>query len=184
MLAFLYRNLQPATQARVSVIQGDMAAFHLDLAFGLVLLPCNTFSTLDVAGRLSTLERIYAHLRPGGIFAASLPNPVQLRQASRQSAPEIEETFPHPIDGEPVQVSSAWKRTSHDFQLTWIYDHLLPDGRVERHLAQVRHSLAGVETYLEELQQAGLMTLHLFGDFDRSPFDGDSPSLIWVAVKK
>jgi hypothetical protein len=161
-----------------------MAAFHLGLTFGLVLLPCNTFSTLDAAGRQSTLERTYAHLRPGGIFAASLPNPVQLRQASRQSAPEVEETFLHPVDGEPVQVSSAWKRSSRDFQLTWIYDHLLPDGRVERHCAQVRHSLVGMETYLEELQQAGLKILHLFGDFDRSPFDGDSPNLILVAAKK
>lgn len=184
MLASLLHNLTGQEQPPPCVLQGDMTNFHLAVCFRLILLPCNTFSTLSTAGRRSTLERIQEHLAPDGRFVASLPNPRLLAQLPTWSEAEVEEVFPHPLDGEPVQVSSTWKRTRQHFTLTWHYDHLLPDGRVERLSAHVQHHLAPVETYLAELQDAGFSAVELFGDFDRSPYSPDSPYLLLVAGRK
>lgn len=181
MLAVLNQNLTPDLQPPVHVLQADLTAFHLGIQFALILMSCNTFSTLPANKRLSTLALVRQHLLPGGLFAASLPNPAVTRHLPRNADPEVEETFPHPLDGEPVQVSSAWERTSHHFIIHWHYDHLLPDGRVERQSAQARHYLTSTETYLEELSATSMKVMHLYGDFDRSAYTSVSPYLILVA---
>ena len=181
MLAFLLHNTPLDLRPRAEIIQADFTSFHLAQQFGLILLPCNTYSTLEPAARRSVLECVRRHLQSGGVFAASLPNPRMLREIPAYSEPEIEEVFPHPLDGEPVQVSSSWRRTTHHLIIDWHYDHLLPDGAVQRSSARVTHQLVPAETYLEEFRQAGFTSLTVFGDFDRSAFTNDSPFLIILA---
>lgn len=181
MLYTLREAMEPELADRVELIQGDMAAFALGRRFPLIILPCNTISTLSAAQRQATLACIHRHLQPEGLFAASLPNPAVLKRLPRRSEAEIEESFHHPLDGEPVQVSSAWERRDQSLTITWHYDHLLPDGRVERVSTQVSHTLAPVETYLAELEAAGLSIVECFGDFDRSPYSPQAPSLIFLA---
>jgi hypothetical protein len=62
--------------------------------------------------------------------------------------------------------------------MQWHYDHLLPDGTVERITIETHHTLTGVEGYLEEAEAAGLHAVELFGDYDRSQYTPDSPYLI------
>jgi SAM-dependent methyltransferase len=181
MLAFLQLQLNPAIASRSYIFQADMAAFHLARQFALIVMPCNTFSTLPSETRRATLERIRQHLSPGGFFAASLPNPAILAHLPRQAAAEIEEVFPHPHDGEPVQVSSTWQRRAGHFTISWYYDHLLPNGYVERLTAQACHTLRSADSYASEFHQAGLGIEALYGDFDQSPYTENSPNLIMVA---
>jgi len=181
MLAYLKNSLQPAAASRVSLLQADMVKFNLALRFALVIIPCNTFSMLSAAQRRSALGCILQHLQPGGLLAISLPNPAFLQNLPRRSRAEVEEHFPHPLDGEPVQVSSAWERSARHLTLTWHYDHLLPDGRVQRLSMQARHELASLEIYQEELQAAGLRFSAAFGDYDQSPLSPTSPLLILLA---
>jgi len=178
MLSFLCTTLG---EVAAPVFQADMAAFRLAELFSLILMPCNTLSTLSVNDRRETFARVREHLLPGGIFAASLPNPVTLASLPRRGEPETEENFLHPTDGEPVVVSSAWKRTAHHVTFTWHYDHLLPDGLVERIRAEARHELVPLEEYKVEMQTAGLKVTAIIGDFDYSPFTDDSPELIVLA---
>lgn len=147
----------------------------------MIFLACNTYSTLKADERQALLLRVRDHLEPGGLFAASLPNPARLRRLPRRGAPEIEEIFPHPIDGEPVQVSSAWERTNSEFRLIWHYDHLMPNGRVERQTVKTSHELEDPESYLAELHQVGLTISGLWGDYDRQSWQVDSPYLIFAA---
>jgi len=184
MLRFLRRALSPAQQSAPPLFLADMAHFRLALQFPLILLPCNTLSTLSPEQRFSTLACARAHLAPGGLFAASLPNPLILAEMPRRGPEEIEETFPHPESGDPVQVSSAWRRSSHHFTVTWHYDHLLPDGQVERLTAQAVHSLEPAAAYFAALEGAGLQEAAVYGDFDRSPYTADSPYLILVAIRE
>jgi hypothetical protein len=151
------------------------------MKFPLVLLPCNTLSTLTPDQRLSTLACVHSHLAPGGLFAASLPNPSILAEMPRRGSEEVEESFPHPVSGDPVQVSSSWRRSAQHFTVTWHYDCLLPDGQVERLTAQAVHSLEPAEAYFTALEQAGMHLTEIYGDFDRSPYTADSPYLIVVA---
>jgi len=179
MLRFL--RAQAGSEGAGRVFQADLAAYHLDRQFGLILLPCNTLSTLPAETRRAAFACSRRHLRAGGLFAASMPNPVLLRRLPRRSEAEVEESFPHPLDGEPVQVSSGWERAEGTFTVSWHYDHLLPDGRVERMTAQARHALTPLSVYRQELEQAGLELVEQFGDFDRSPYSATSPQWIFTA---
>jgi SAM-dependent methyltransferase len=182
MLAILKRNLQPHLRQRVHVWLSSVTQFHLDKQFACILLPCNTLSTFSKHTRQAMFSNVLRHLQPNGVFAASLPNPELLRRLPATSEAEVEEVFPHPRDGEPVQVSSHWKREGQSFKVFWNYDHLLPDGRVERVSAQAVHQLNSADEYLSELEAAGFFRLQVYGDFDWSEYTRRSPSLILVAA--
>jgi SAM-dependent methyltransferase len=184
MLAVLQANAKSVQQSSLNLIQADMGAFHFDCRFGLIILPCNTLSTLDPNLRRRMLHLVRQHLQPHGCFAASSPNPRIFKELPSHAEPEIEDIFPHPLDGEPVQVSSEWKRTKSDFILTWHYDHLQPDGTTRRYSTAVKHSLDSVQVYLNELDSAGLTLTTLYGDFDRSSFHPEAPQMIIVTTPK
>jgi hypothetical protein len=161
-----------------------MAAFCLSIQFPLIILPCNTLSTLAVEARMAALRNVRGHLQAGGLFAASLPNPGLLSTLPSQAEAEIEEVFTHPLSGNPVQVSSSWERTSHYFTVHWFYDHLLPDGQIERLPIEVRYAMVPVSGYLDELSSAGLRLVSSYGDFDRSAYTPESPSWIFIAERE
>jgi SAM-dependent methyltransferase len=183
MLNLLSSRSEHDPSLQEHLILADMVDFQLPETFGLIISPCNTFSTLSAHQRKAALERIHTHLQPGGGFSASLPNPHTLAQIPGQWEPELEDDFFHPRTGNPVQVSSRYFRQAGEFVLEWLYDELLPDGSVTRTSAIVHHALTPLKTYLLELEEAGLKLQNLWGDFDRRPFLLDSPVLIWEAVR-
>ncbi len=181
-LRFLAGSLGQALDPKPDLLAADMRQFHLGRQFSLVILPCNTFSTFDDEGRRSCLERVRQHLRPGGLFAVSMPNPELWGRLPARSELQIEDEFILPESGNPVQVSSSWRRTKSQFAITWIYDQLLPDGNVERVAMQTVHWRNSPETYFGEIQAAGLEIASMYGDFDRSAYAAGSPNLIIMAV--
>jgi SAM-dependent methyltransferase len=183
MLLVLQKRLEKFPNISLPCVQADMTNFQLEQLFGAILLPCNTLSTFSTIARQNIFNQASAHLKPGGWFAASLPNPDYLRRLPTSAATEVEETFTHPLDHEPVQVSSGWKRAPDAFTVTWHYDHLLPDGRINRTSIQVKHSLEPVMIYQEQLDAAGLALVETYGDFDFSAFTADSANLILVAQR-
>lgn len=183
MLEFLRTRTPSHLAARVNLIQGDMSEFSLGIQFPLIILPCNTYSTLSQATRIAALARIRQHLLPGGVFAMSMPNPSLLKRLPKHAEPEIEDSFPHPLDGEPVQVSSAWRKTNAQLEITWIYDHLLAHGEVERTTYQVTQQIIPFKEIEQELSNAGLKITAMYGDFDSSSFSNDSTHLILIAQK-
>ena len=183
MLLYLKSTIPESLRRSAHIFQGDMRAYHLSRTFPLIILPCNTYSTLPFGDRARTLDQVRRHLLPGGVFALSIPNPEYLQQLPRLAEPEVEDIFAHPVDGEPVQVSSAWKRSVDHLKITWIYDHLLPDGNVDRLSFQVSQQIIPREIILTEFQTAGLQITGTFGDFDRSRFLPDSVYLIITAQK-
>ncbi len=180
MIAFIRQQAASLTHAPLLFV-GDMVRFSLDLQFSLILLPCNTFSTLSEAEQRSCLDCVSDHLKPGGVFSFSIPNPRTLLSLPAGSDIELEEAFTHPQTGNPVQVSSSYHRTKKRFHLTWYYDELLPDGRVERITSPVVQYLLPPQAYLEKLRQAGMAVEAQYGDFDKSGYSPDSPYLICIA---
>ncbi|NMC11571.1 MAG: class I SAM-dependent methyltransferase [Chloroflexi bacterium] len=179
MLAYLLQNW--VAHEPPDLIQAEMTDFALAPVFRLVILPCNTYSTLQAAQRQQTLKCVRRCLLAGGVFAISMPNPNILKRLPTESTSEIEDIFAHPNDGEPVQVSSAWQRELLTFSLTWHYDHLLPDGHVERTTAHSRQFMEDLNNYMQEFHQAGFSDVKVFGNFDKTPYDDDSPGLIFTA---
>jgi SAM-dependent methyltransferase len=162
-------------------IATDITQFNLSAQFSLIILPCNTYSTLRKNERLACLGCVHKHLKPGGIFAVSIPNPETLADLPGRSAPQLEDEFLHPQTGNPVQVSSSWQRTKDTFQMTWIYDHLLPDGRVERFTARSIQQVLPAKRYLDEIRGSDLEVIGVYGDFGCSPYEENSPYMICVA---
>jgi SAM-dependent methyltransferase len=112
MLAYLQANIEPNLKHRTRIFEGDLTRFHLTEQLSLILLPCNTYSTLDTTERKSTLQCVHAHLCGGGIFAVSVPNPLLLADLPPGDEAQVETVFEHPDSGLPVQVSSAWETTN------------------------------------------------------------------------
>lgn len=182
-LDYLKNSLAGSSIETINVFQSRIEQFHLGQKFSLIFLACNTLSTLPRRSRKSTYLRVFAHLSSEGVFAASFPNPGYMRSLPIDGDIEVEETLIHPLNGNPIQVSSEWhrKRTSIIFQ--WHYDLLLPDGQVIRQTISTEHSLAGVEDYLAELSAVGLEPFQVFGDYQRLELDKSSPFVILLAKK-
>jgi len=180
-LDILKRRVNEAAAPLAGVFQADLTRFRLAQAFGLILFPCNTYSTLSPEQRRAALDCVCQHLAPGGLFAVSFPNPELLKSLPLEGEVGFEGSFHHPEGGNPVQVSSAWRRRPDGVRVSWHYDHLLPDGRVERHTVETRHFLSTAEELLAEFQAAGLQPERLHGDFDESVHSPESPYLIVVA---
>jgi len=183
VLALLRSRITPDQKKYTHILQADTAAFHFDLHFSLIIAPCNTYSSFSNKTRRRTLSGVRFHLHEDGVFALSLPNPTTLKHLPERSEPEVEEIFPHPLDGEPVQVSSSWERSDHFITVQWHYDHLLPDGGIERSSTQIKHNLISTRDYLAEIQNAGFIINNTYGNYDQSPHQQGSPNLIILASK-
>lgn len=183
MLRYLQSRLEDNLAPRVRIWQGDILAFRVNKKFASILLPCNTLSTLTAKETRSLFSLVYDHLPPEGIFAAGIANPALLTTMPAVGEPEIEDSFSHPTDGEPVQVSSEWRRVGEKLTLLWHYDHMQPDGDVQRTSVRTEHLLAPASFYRQELRIAGFSKMKRFGDYDRSPYTRRSPYLLLQAQR-
>lgn len=183
MLAVIEDALEGGEELDVTLIEADFSEIDLGEQFALILMPCNTYSALNEAVRHKTIEAVNRHLLPGGVFAASLPNPALLAEIPEDGDTEVEGDFLHPENGNPVQVSSAWQKESDKVKVCWHYDQLKPDGQAERLTSEVHHWLTPTTVYEEELISQEFEVTN-FGDFEGNPYREDSAYLILVATRK
>ncbi len=181
MLDFLRPRLPSGLAAPIELIAGDLRRFQIPVRFALILLPCNTYSTLSARERRSALDSVRLHLAEGGLFAVSLPNPELLAQLPPNAGPEPETSFIYPPSGLPVQVSSAWRSDERCIHFDWYYDQLFPDGRVARFTTTTSHWRASAGALLDEFHAAGLAVTALYGGFDCCRFTPHSPEMIILA---
>jgi SAM-dependent methyltransferase len=184
MLAFLINQVEPGNSQNPGIFLADMTAFRLDYKFPLIIMPCNTLSSLTDHQRSLTLKLVQNHLAPQGVFAAALPNPNVLKELEYQGETEVEEVFSDPVTGKPVQVSSQWVKDKNAFHLQWNYDILEPDGSCQRLRINTSHSLDSLSSYLADISNAGLVVVGLYGDADFSPFEDDSEEVFIIAENR
>jgi SAM-dependent methyltransferase len=170
---------------RVSLINADIFTFQPKSQFGGVIIPCNTYTTFHPKDRIRLLQQIHSYLRSAGALIISLPNPHQMDRIftnlggkNEIESPDLEVVFTHPDTGYPVQVSSQVRTTHSSLLWDWIYDHLQPDGQVDRSVVTVEHFPASSEEFLSELSRESFREIHLQGDFYGESFQEDSPYLI------
>lgn len=183
---FELRKQPQSVQERVHFLSMDMTSFHLDRTFDVVLSPCNTYSLFDRVKRTAILNCVVDHLQRGSTFAVSMPNPHHVLEIMKTGegeeegeGPVLEEIFTHPRTGDPIQVSSRVEPMEIGMKWTWFYDHLKPDGEVEREKISRDHLYTPVDQYNSEFEERGFST-RVYGDFNRSPFNEESPYLIIV----
>lgn len=177
MLHFLRRN------GLARVFCADMTSLALAPVFRLAILPCNTYSTFASPQRLALLDRVWRCLQIGGAFAVSFPNPALLRSLPAKVEAELEEIVLHPQTSNPVQVFTSWQRDQDWLSVTWVYNHLFPDGKVERVEYRQTYSLEAVSRFFIEIEQSGFLIRATYGSFDKQPLQRFSPNVIILAEK-
>lgn len=169
----------PHAKNHIHLVQADFTDYYFHAHFPLILLPCNTFSTIPLSTRINTLTNIHKHLTSNGLFVVSIINPAILENLPTSSDLEFETNFFHPKDQNPVQVFTGWSKQAHyEITFTWVYDHLYPDGKVERQTFSTTHYYTNLENTLKEFQTAGFQHIEYLGDFHNNPYQTDSPYLI------
>jgi SAM-dependent methyltransferase len=167
---------------RIRLIQQDVRSLDLDARYGLVLAPCNTLSGLDDAELGKALALVRAHLHPKGSLAFEVPGPGE--PATDEDHDEPVAAFLDPETGMPVQVSAVQHAdpAGERVVVTWRYDELHPDGRVQSWSLSVAYYLRRPEAYARLVAQAGFRGAPSFlGDYDRRTLAAGDTRMIVLA---
>ncbi|MEZ4365007.1 MAG: methyltransferase domain-containing protein [Kofleriaceae bacterium] len=171
-----------AVRARVTTARGDLRDVAVGGRFPLVIATFNVLEHLYTRVELAAcLDRVRAHLAPGGLFAFDVQQP-DLRWLSRDPDRRWARTrFTHPVTGARLEYS-----TSHDYdpisQIALIRLYYAPvdgDGptRIVK-LSQRKYFPAELEALLAA---SGFAVHERYGGFDGSPPAADSDTQIVVA---
>jgi SAM-dependent methyltransferase len=162
---------------QIDWVQGDARHFSLETRFPLVIAPFNMLMHLYTIGdQDDALERIKAHLEPGGVFAFDLYQPnFGLEGVLRFE----DETFALP-DGSRMDVFLHQRidRTAQIALTTYHCDTVTADGGVKREILELRqryYTRFELERWLSDFR------VEWSGDFDGSRLSDASSSLIGVA---
>jgi len=180
MLTFLRRNTSIELNESIRIFQADFTCFNLSARFELIIMPCNTYSTISQPYRLEVLSQIRRHLLPTGIFAVQITNPFLLMSLPTNGEAELEDVFTLPFSGDAIQVSSSWTRTPKNLVINWYYDQLLTNGKIIRSELSISHTLESPQVFRDEISMQGLHILQELGDYDFLPYRDDSP--VWIIL--
>ncbi len=166
---------------RALLVRADMRRFALAARFPLVVMAFNSFEHLYTRVEVAAcLERVRAHLAPGGQFVFDVQNPNLrwlVRDPTRRWARPL---FRHPRTGERLAYS-----TNHDYdpvsQIALIRLYYGPADGAGRervvHLSQRKFFPAELEALLAH---GGFTVERRCGDFAGRPLDGDAESQVLV----
>src|SRR5262245_32329158 len=181
-------RLEPEpVQARVRLVEADMAPFDVGQRFTLATIPFRPFQhLLTVEDQLECLASIHRHLVDGGRLILDLFNPsldaLVTGVVGEEHSREAEFLMP---DGRRVvrcQKTVATNRFTqvNDYELIYYVTH--PDGREERlvHAFSLRYLFRFEAEHL--LVRSGFDVEQVYAAYDRSPYGAIYPGeLIFVA---
>jgi SAM-dependent methyltransferase len=188
MLAVARRKLEkenPEVQSRIRLVEGDMRHFALDERFSLILIPYRSFhALLTPAAQRRCLECCRRHLEPGARLAINVFHPRLSVLATPGGVDESPHEYPGP-DGATIRQSGHTDYDLANQTLVWHarYECTAPNGCVEvhEHSTPLRYFFRFEMKWM--LEACGFEVEALYGDFQRSPFESDSPEMIFVARK-
>jgi hypothetical protein len=151
--------------------------------FQLAILPFQSF--MEIVGeerQRQALSAVFACLSPGGRFICTLHNPV-VRRRQIDGVLRIVGRFPTK-DGTLV-VSGFEQGGQPVVTRLQFFEFFGNDGHSRsKRLWPMEFALIEKEEFESMARAAGFRVLDLYGDYDRSPFDGImSPVMIWILEK-
>jgi SAM-dependent methyltransferase len=173
---------------RARVKEGDLRSVQLDRRFACAIAPLEVLQhLLTEEDRRRALNRIKAHLVPGGLFVFDLTTPTYAQLASAADGdsgkPQVElerEGTGKPKLRRTVLVKADPASQSLRLHREWV--EVGPRGGTKP-LAQADLPLRWLHRFEIELllRQSGFEVLEHYGGFDRKPFDGVSGVSVIVA---
>jgi SAM-dependent methyltransferase len=185
MLARLNAALakDPSIAKRVRAVEGDMRSFSLDERFDVAFCAANTFQHLLTSDdQIATLRSVAAHLAPGGVFVAKLQSPRAVDWSGDSGEVQQQPSKVDPQSGETImrfaaRVAVPGRLSVHN---TRMYDRIGADGAVRRRVNEYTLKYTTLDELHLLIRAAGMRLLHVYGDYDLSPFTEDSDSMIFV----
>jgi SAM-dependent methyltransferase len=183
-------RLPPAVATRITPAAGDLRTFAVRGRFPLAIAAFNVLEHLYTRGEVTaSLQRIAAHLEPGGAFVFDVQQPDLawlIRDPTRRWA---KTRFTDPSTGKAMFYS-----TNHDYdpvsQIALIRLYYEPADEPARGAAPARRAPARVvklsqrKFFPAELEalvaHAGFRVTERYGDFSFGPLDGASESQVLV----
>jgi len=182
MLARAQIHLIPFFQQNSFLVRADLQTFRFSVSFNLAIASMNTLSTFDDTGLIAVFRNVSRHLAPGGIFAFEIPNPA-IDPFKGADPDEPLTGFFEPDSGNHCQVYAQRMTGPSQDQvgILWHYDELLEDGSAQRTTLRQEYYLRSKEKVGELLDRANCTVIESYGDYARSPFEGDSETMIILA---
>jgi SAM-dependent methyltransferase len=174
-----------AVRARVVVIRGDMRTFELRDRFALVIAPFRAFlHNLTDADRFACLQRVHAHLRPGGAFAMNVFHPSLEYMAQNTGALagvwRAAATVALADGGWLVRSeSNRYDTMNQRVESLHRYDEYAPDGTLSRsslHRLDLAYLYPADIRHL--LMKAGFVSVEIAGGFDGRVLHRDTDELV------
>ena len=158
---------------------GDMTTFDLADRFGLVFVASNSLTHVHAADDIANCFRaVRRHLTAGGRFAFDVFNPSVQILAGADGLRREKQRFVDPERGEiRVDVEERYDAAAQVMRGTWYFstesdsDFLVTSVDVRNIFPQELGLL---------LAAGGLRLVERFGDFERSPFDGEAPTQVCI----
>jgi SAM-dependent methyltransferase len=148
-----------ATSARARFVASDMTTFELEERFALAIIPFRAFLMLLTPElQRSALQRIHAHLEPGGRLIIDIFDPRLDLLAQEDFTPRREvPNFQHPVRGNTISVNVLSRHNDHVNQRLserWRFTEVDSDGktlREEEEIIELRWIYRYEMRYLLEL---------------------------------
>ncbi len=169
--------------ARCELVQQDMCALQLGKKFHMAFIALGSFGHICARkAQQQALAAIRAHLSAGGTFILDISNE-DARYMEGMSGQILHQGTWQLDDGSMVThfISPASSPTMHLLDLTHFYD-------IHKQSESVRRTITRTQLYLFErneaellLEQAGFTVKDVYGNYDLSQYEHDSPRMIFVA---
>jgi SAM-dependent methyltransferase len=165
----------PAARAVIA----DAREFELDVTFPLVIAPMQFVQILEGRdGRLAMLDRVHAHLKEGGLFAAALARPLDAIPEGDPAPPlpDMLERDGWLFSSQPVAVEER----DGTVVVTRSRQAVSPTGELEEDTVEIALDVVGIDEFEDELRAAG------FRDPDRRevPETDDHVGSVVIACRR
>ncbi len=182
MLARAQNNISHFSQQNSYLVQADIQTFAFDMRFNLAIASMNTLSAFDDPGLIAAFGNISGQLAPDGLLAFEIPN-AAVDSFKGVDPDEPLTAFVEPESGNPCQVyAQRIEGPAHDqVEIIWHYDELFADGSTQRYTLRRKYFLRSEEKVQEFLDCANCTVVDAYGDYNRSPLEEDSETMIIIA---
>ncbi len=187
MLELARRALEvEGLESRCTLVRQDMGALHLGQKFHLAFVALGSFAHLCTRKvQRQALAAVHAHLTAGGTFILDISN-ADVRYMESMGGQVLHQGTWTMDDGTLLThfVSPASAASAHLLELTHFYDQ-------HKQGEAVRRTIIRTQLYLFErgemellLELAGFAVKEVYGNYDLSPYENDSPRMIVIAEKR
>ena len=167
---------------RVILKRGDMRSFELRQSFPFIYVPASTFDhNITIEDRKQTLNCICRHLKKNGTFAFDL----------EQAMPDKPEKSwwidrKKTEDGKTVvrSIFTRKNRLKRTLSLDLFYDVYKKGKMLERYHEYGEVAVICKDEMIRLLEETGFKVVSVYGDFDKSEYQKDSPKLVLVTKRK